>query len=279
MKKTIRILLIGDVVGAPGRAMIQKHLQGLREKYAIDGVIVNGENSSLHGRGITPRIAKFFKHNHVDVVTTGNHVWFHKEIYNYLEQDRQLLRPANFPSGAPGVGVTTFRCNDVTVGVVNLQGRVFMREHTDCPFRAAESILTYLKRQTNIIFIDFHAEATSEKIGLAFYLDGKISGLVGTHTHVQTADARILPQGTAFITDLGMVGARDSMLGMKKEPIIQHLMSQMPIRFVVETASPYILCGVWIEVDRATGKAVTIESIKVTDHDLVIQEADHDDDK
>lgn len=148
------------------------------------------------------------------------------------------------------------------------QGRVFMRELIDCPFRTVESVLTYLKSKTNIIFVDMHAETTSEKIGIGWFLDGKVSGVVGTHTHVQTADERVLPGGTAFITDLGMCGSWNSMIGMKKEPIIQHFLYQMPVKFVVETSSPVIMCGVWIEVDTATGKATKIERVRVIDNDL-----------
>lgn len=264
---TLRILFLGDVVGSTGRAMYQKHIVSVKAKYGIDAVVVNGENSA-NGHGITPRIMKFFKHNHADVVTSGNHIWRNKEIYTYLSEHQDLLRPANFPRETPGVGVTTFLCKGHTVAIVNLQGRVFMREFVSCPFKAAESILTYLNSKTNIIFVDFHAETTSEKIGLGFFLDGKISGLVGTHTHVQTADERILPQGTAFITDLGMAGSLNSMLGMKKEAIIHNMITQMPTKFEVETTPPVIMTGAWIEVDVATGRAVAIERISITDTEI-----------
>lgn len=268
---TMRTLFIGDVVGVPGRVMVQKHLARLKQELAIDAVIVNGENSAARGRGITPKIVKFFKHVGADVITTGNHIWAQREIYSYLDQDRMVLRPANFPSGAPGVGVTTFTCiNGVTIGVVNLQGRVFMRDNLDCPFRAAESLITFLRSKTKIIFVDFHAETTSEKMGLAYYLDGKISGLVGTHTHVPTADERILPNGTAYVTDLGMVGALNSMLGMQKGAIISNFITQMPTKFEVETEPPFILWGVWIEVDTQTGKAVDIQRVKIIDGDISV---------
>ena len=268
-KKGLRVLFLGDVVGPLGIAMVQKHLPKLRSSYSIDAVVVNGENSA-DGKGITPRLVAFYRHNGVDVITTGNHIWAKREIYSYLAENKDLLRPANFPSAAPGVGVTTFTCKDQVIGIINLQGRVFMRDLLDCPFRTAESILTYLKDKTNIIFIDFHAEATSEKSGLAYFLDGKISGIVGTHTHVQTADERILPNGTAFITDLGMCGSLNSMLGMKKEPIIDHFLTQMPVKFTVDTSVPVIMCGVWIEVDTKTGKAIKIERVQVVDNDLYI---------
>lgn len=267
----LRVLLIGDVMGAPGRIMFQKHIDQLRAKNNIDAVIVNGENSDARGRGITPRIVKFFKHNGADVVTSGNHIWANKEIYNYLAENNDLLRPANYPSAAPGVGVTMFKCKEHVIAVINLIGRVFMKDLVDCPFRTAESILTYLKGKTNIIFVDMHAETSAEKIAMGFFLDGRVSGVVGTHTHVQTADERILPKGTGFITDLGMTGAYNSMIGMKKEPIIQHFITQMPTRFVVEESAPVIMTGVWIEVDTATGMAIAIERIKVIDEEIHLE--------
>ncbi len=267
---SIRVLFLGDIVGVAGRMMFQKHIDQIRRKYKIDALIVNGENSSAHGRGITSRIVRFFKHNNVDVVTSGNHIWHEREIYSYLASNKDLLRPANFPSDTPGVGVTTFTRNGHVIGIINLQGRVFMRDHLDCPFRTADSILTFLKDKTKLIFVDFHAETTSEKHGLAYYLDGRISGLVGTHTHVPTADERILPNGTAYVTDLGMAGSIDSMLGMKKDPIIKHFLTQMPIRFVPETSAPIIMTGAWIEVDVRTGKAVDIQRIKIVDEELII---------
>lgn len=271
MSATIRVLFVGDVVGTPGRSMVQKHLPRLRKELAVDLVILNGENSSARGRGITPRIVKFFKHVGVDIITTGNHIWAHREIYTYLDSDRTVLRPANFPSGAPGTGVTTFTCsNGVTVGILNVQGRVFMREMLECPFRTAESAVTFLRSKTNIIFVDFHAETTSEKMGLAYYLDGKVSALVGTHTHVPTADERILPLGTAYQTDLGMVGALNSMLGMQKGPIIANFISQMPTKFEVEMSPPFVLWGTCVEVDTNTGKAISIERVKVIDDQVAI---------
>lgn len=264
----IRVLMIGDVVGTTGIAMFQKHINHLRSEYRADAVIVNGENSASNGRGIIAKTMKFFKHCKVDVVTSGNHIWDHREIYTYLHDHKDLLRPANFPAGAPGVGVTVFSCKNERIAVVNLQGRVFMREHVDCPFVAAETILSYLKHQTKMILVDFHAEATSEKMGLGYFLDGQVSAVVGTHTHTQTADERILPNGTAYISDLGMVGALESMLGMKKEPIINKFITQLPTKFEVETEGPGLLSGVCIELDSQTGKALSIERIKIVDTDF-----------
>lgn len=272
--KSVRVLLLGDVCAAPGRAMFQKYSAQLREQYKADALIVNGENSASNGKGITSRIMHFFKHNGAQVVTSGNHIWAQKEIYQYLKDHKDLLRPANFPSGCPGVGVTTFEVGSVTIGVINLQARTFMREFVNCPFRTADSLLTYLKPRTNIILVDFHGEATSEKMGLAYYLDGQVSAVVGTHTHVLTNDERILPGGTAYITDLGMAGALNSMIGMKKEPILHNLITQMPVKFEVETQGPMHLTGVCVEIDISTGKALSIEPIKVIDYDIQIDTVD-----
>jgi metallophosphoesterase (TIGR00282 family) len=269
--ETVRILFLGDLVGLPGRAMLARHLPELKKKYAIDGVIVNGENAAA-GKGITPKIMRFLRSIGVDVVTTGNHIWQKRDILTYFAQNTDLLRPANFPSSCPGAGITTFVCKGFTVGVMNMQGRVFMRELLACPFKTAESLLTYLKTKTSIILVDMHAETTSEKAALAYYLDGKVSAVVGTHTHVQTADERVLPGGTAFITDLGMSGALNSVLGVKKEAIIQQCINQMPTKYEVEQVGPFFLTGVWLEIDTATGKALSIERVKIVDMNLHLTE-------
>ncbi|KIX85120.1 TIGR00282 family metallophosphoesterase [Vermiphilus pyriformis] len=268
----MRILFIGDVVGEYGRALFAKHINTIMEEHQIDGLVVNGENSSDYGKGTTSRTVQFFKQYGANVITSGNHIWDQKEIYNYISEHDDLLRPANFPAGTPGTGITFFQINEHVVCIINLQGRVFMRENLDCPFRSAQSLLSYARSRTPIIFVDFHAEATSEKEGLGYFLDGKISGLVGTHTHVQTADERILPGGTGYITDLGMAGALNSMLGMTKEPIIERFLTQMPHRFVVDTNPPGILNGVWIEVDTTTGKATDIQRVAVRDETRLIAE-------
>lgn len=273
--KTIRVLCIGDVVGATGRAMFQKHIDRVRKAHSIDAIIVNGENSA-GGRGITSRIARFFRHNGADVITTGNHIWQKKEVFKYLDESSDLLRPANYPSGCPGKGVTTFTCGPYVIGVINLQGRVFMKDHIDCPFRSAESTLSYLRTKTPIIIVDFHAEASSEKIAIAHFLDGKVSAVVGTHTHVQTADERVLPGGTAFISDLGMTGALNGMLGMQKDAIMQNFLNQMPVKFKVSTENPIIMTGAWIEIDPSNGRAVKIERVKVVDGELSVSEEEDD---
>ena len=271
----IRVLMLGDLVGTPGQAMLQKHIKNIKSQHKIDFVVANGENSA-DGKGVTPKIMKFFKHNHVDVVTSGNHIWQKKDIYQYLSQYNDLLRPANFPAGCPGTGVGIYRCetpNGVfNIGVMNIQGRVFMRELVGDPMRTADSLLTMLRSKTNIILVDFHAETTAEKLGFAFYLEGRVSAVVGTHTHIQTADNRVLPNGTAYITDLGMSGALNSMIGMKKEPIIQNMLTQMPVKFEVDNEGPFVLCGVVIEIDTTTGKAISIERIYITDNDLKIDQ-------
>lgn len=268
----LRILFIGDIVGSTGRAMLQKHLARIKEQYQIDATIVNGENSA-DGRGITPRIMDSFKHIKVDVVTSGNHIWDKKDIVPYLQTNDDLLRPANFPSECPGVGVKLLQVKGQPVAIINVQGRVFMKEHLDCPFKTVESLLTFLRDKTKTILVDFHAETTAEKAAFAYYFDGRISGVVGTHTHVQTADERVLPNGTAFITDLGMVGSLNSSLGMKLDSIIHHFITQMPVRFTVETTNPVILNGVWMEIDTHTGRAEKIERISIIDEQIHLDES------
>jgi metallophosphoesterase (TIGR00282 family) len=264
----IKVLMLGDAVGAPGRAMYQKYIPKLKREKNIDFVVVNGENSASDGKGITPKIMGSFKHIGVDVVTSGNHIWRKRDIYNYIGQHKDLLRPANFPSSSPGVGMTLMPVKDYMIGVINLQARVFMRELVDDPFKVADSLLTFLKTKTPIILVDFHGEATSEKAALAYYLDGRVSAVVGTHTHVQTADERILPHKTAFITDLGMAGAVHSLIGMKSDNIIQSMINQMPTRFEVEKEGPMQMTGVCIEIDTQTGHASSIERIKIVDDAL-----------
>ncbi len=268
----ITVVCIGDVVGLPGRMMLQKHIGKIKAEYENVAVIVNGENSSTQGRGITPRIMRFFKHIGVDVVTSGNHIWQKREIYPYFAEHTDLLRPANFYSKSPGSGCTTFVKHGVTIGVINLQGRVFMRELVDCPFRTAESLLTFLRHKTPIVIVDMHAETTSEKMAMGHFLDGKVSAVVGTHTHTQTADERILPGGTAFMTDLGMGGALNGMLGMKKEAIIENCITQMPTKFIVDTTPPFCLQGVAITINAETGRATAVKRFNIIDHDLVVGE-------
>jgi metallophosphoesterase (TIGR00282 family) len=271
MKSTVRVLLLGDVVGTTGRCMFRKHIKTIKAEHSIDFVIVNGENSCNNGRGITPRIVNFFKEHGADVITSGNHIWDQYEIQAYLKSHSDLLRPANFPAACPGSGVTIVDCAGILIAVINVQGRVFMREHTD-PFVAVDTILTSLASKTNIVLIDFHAEATAEKLAMAFYVDGRVSAIVGTHTHIPTADERILPGGTAYVTDLGMAGSFNSMIGMTKESVMPTFINQMPSRFVVDTKPPVIMSGVWVEIDTATGKALHIERVRLLDDNLATDE-------
>lgn len=261
----INILMIGDVVGDAGRQVVQKYLQKLKQKHDIHCVVLNGENSA-HGKGITPKISDFYKEIGVDVITSGNHIWAKREIYSYISSNKFLLRPANFQSGSPGSGCFIFESVIGPIAVINLQGRVFMREFVDCPFRSLDSLLMYLKDKTKCILVDFHAEATAEKLGIGYYADGRVSAVVGTHTHVQTADNRVLPKGTAYITDLGMCGSLNSMIGQKKEFVMQQMISQMPTQFDVDTEPPFVLSGVVVVIDKATGLAQSIERIYIVEN-------------
>ncbi len=260
----MRILMVGDVVGKPGRLAAQEWIPRLRSKYAVDFVIVNGENAAA-GIGITPDIADtFFDRSETDVVTLGNHAWGKRDIFPYLEEESRILRPINYPAGAPGRGWGIFQSSAGKVGVVSLQGRVFM-ENIDDPFRAADVVLSEIRKETKVIFIDFHAEATSEKIAFGFYVDGRASAVVGTHTHVQTADARILPKGTAFLTDVGMTGPVDSIIGMKREIVIPKFLNALPARFEVADGDAQ-LSAVLVDIDIESGIAHSIETIQVPSH-------------
>lgn len=250
-----RALLLGDIVGRPGRQALAERLPGLRERLALDLVIANGENAA-GGIGLTPPTYREIRASGVDIVTSGNHIWRYADLYPSLNKEANLLRPANMPPGTPGRGHTTLTlpCG-VRIAVINLQGRTFMAA-VDCPFRAVEAILERLPEDIDFCFVDFHAEATSEKRAMAFFLDSKVSCLVGTHTHVQTADACILPNGTAYISDLGMCGAeRSSVLGMEPEPVLRRFLHQLPSRFT-PAAGPAGLNGLLVDLDRRTGLAL-----------------------
>ena len=257
----MKVLFIGDIIGEPGRKMVRAQLRGLRDAHRVDLVIANGENAA-GGFGITSEIADELFFMGIDVLTSGNHVWDKKEIEPYLAKQGRLIRPANYPEGNPGVGtvVVTTEKGD-KAAVLNLEGRVFMSNLAD-PFRVAEREIERLHAETRVVIIDFHAEATSEKIALAWHLDGKASAVIGTHTHVQTADERILTQGTAFITDAGMTGPTDSVIGVKKEQAIARFLTQTPHRFEIPKG-PVHLCAVVVDIDAKTGKANSIERILV----------------
>jgi len=266
--KLIRILCFGDVVGTAGCALFQKYATRLKQQFKASLIIVNGENSVANGRGITPKVVASLRHCGADMVTGGNHIFQQRDIHSYLNERSDLLRPANFPSGCPGKGVGFIEHEGIKVAVINLQGRVFMSQHLECPLKTLESLLSYTRHHTPIAIVDFHAEASAEKIGLALAFEGQITAVVGTHTHVQTADERLLPKGTAFITDLGMAGALNSMIGMKKEGLINQLLTQMPTKFEVDTEGPFVISGVVIDVDVATGKATHIERFRVIDTEI-----------
>lgn len=261
MKENVNILFIADIVGKPGRWAVSQILPQLKEKFEIDFTIANIENVA-GGYGLTKEIAQKIYSYGVDCQTSGNHIWDRKEIYNYLEEDKNVLRPANYPAGAPGHGSTIMQTIDGTkIAVLNMQGRVFIKE-IDCPFMVSEKEIRILREETNIIIVDMHAEATSEKIALGWFLDGRVSAILGTHTHIQTADETILPGGTAYITDAGMTGAHDSVIGINKEDAIARFISQLPVRF--RTASEDIkFCGAIMTIDRQSGKAKAIKRLKI----------------
>ena len=256
----MKILCVGDIVGEPGREALQKLLPGLKEEFNIDLTIVNGENSA-GGSGITPRLAnELFKYG-CDVLTTGDHVWDKQDIKGFLNETPKIIRPANFPDGTPGKGFCIVDLpGGKKVAIINLLGRVFMRYNVNCPFREAEGIIERLKG-VNVIVVDMHAETTSEKRAMGLFLDGKVSAVVGTHTHIQTADEAVLAEGTAYITDLGMTGPHDSVIGQNKRNIIERFLTSMPMKFEVAT-DDIRLNGVVIDVDEETGKARSIQRIQ-----------------
>jgi 2',3'-cyclic-nucleotide 2'-phosphodiesterase len=255
----MKVLFIGDVVGRPGRTCVEQMLPGLRDEFAIDFTIANGENAA-GGLGATPKVLAELLEAGVDAVTLGNHTWRKKELVQGIEDFATVLRPANYPRGVPGKGAAAFPLADGRViGVVNLLGRVFM-EPVECPFTVGEEEVEALRRETCIVIVDMHAEATAEKIALGWRLDGRCSAVVGTHTHVQTADERILPQGTAYITDIGMAGPRDSVIGVEREAVINRFLTAMPAEFRVAKGVA-MLNAVVIDVDDQTGRARSIERV------------------
>lgn len=255
----MNILFIGDIIGRTGRRAVEARLHHLVDAHSVDLVIANGENAAA-GFGLTINIAAELYDLGIDVITSGNHIWDKREVYDYLDREPRLLRPGNYPPGLPGRGSGVYStAAGLKVGVLNLEGRVFMN-NLDCPFRAADREIEILRQQTPIILVDFHAEATSEKAALGFYLDGRVSAVVGTHTHVQTADERILANGTAYISDAGLTGSRDAVIGMRKDEAIDKFLTQLPVRFEVAKKDP-ILCGVLVEVDEVTGRATKVQRI------------------
>ncbi|WP_142427210.1 TIGR00282 family metallophosphoesterase [Enterococcus durans] len=259
----MRVLFIGDVVGSMGREMITEYLPRLKKKFRPQVTIVNGENAAA-GRGITEKIYKKFLQDGVDVVTMGNHTWDNRDIFEFIDQAKKMVRPANFPEGTPGQGIVFVKVNQLELAVINMQARSFMVDLDD-PFRKMNELIKEARKRTPIIFVDFHGETTSEKQAMGWFLDGKVSAVVGTHTHVQTNDARILPQGTAYLTDVGMTGPYDGILGMRREPVIEKFLTALPKRFEVVENGRGLLSGCLLEIDDVTGKAKTIELIQINE--------------
>ncbi len=257
----MKVLFIGDIVGKLGRNATKTLLPAVVTKYKVDFVIANGENAA-GGFGITDKIASEIFSYGVHVITTGNHVWDKKEFIPQISKEDRVLRPLNYPPGVPGYGSLLYALhNGIKVAVINLSGRVFM-SNIDCPFRTGKKEVQRLRSDTKIIIIDFHAEATSEKIAFGYYMDGKVSAVVGTHTHVQTADEKILPEGTAYITDVGMTGPYESVIGIEKEQIIQRFLTNMPMRF--ETAKGEgVFSALIAEIDEETGKSNAVQRLQL----------------
>jgi metallophosphoesterase (TIGR00282 family) len=264
MPGKIGILFLGDIIGRPGRRALEKNLPSLRDKFFPAVIIANGENAA-GGVGITEKIGREL-FSRVDVLTSGNHIWDKREALEYLEREAHLLRPANYPSVNPGRGACVFEAeNGAKIGVLNLQGRVFM-EPIDCPFRVADAEIEILRAVTPVIVVDFHAEATSEKQALAWYLDGRVSAVIGTHTHVPTADERILPGGTACLTDVGMLGGYNSVIGIKRDQAVARFLTSRPQRFEPGKEG-LVFEGVFMVIDSGTGKALSIQRIMIAEEE------------
>jgi metallophosphoesterase (TIGR00282 family) len=255
----MKILFIGDIIGRPGRELIRRGLRTLVERHDVDLVIANVENAAA-GFGITKDIGDTLLELGIDVMTSGNHVWDKKEGLDYIAKEPRLLRPLNYPPGVPGRGSCVAQTRDGRhVGVINVMGRVFMTSIDD-PFAAVLREIDALKRRTPLIVVDFHAEATSEKIAMGWHLDGKVTAMIGTHTHVQTADERVLPNGTAYLTDAGMTGPHDSIIGVEKEPALARFLTGMPSKFETATGNPR-LNGALVDADDRTGRAIAISRV------------------
>jgi metallophosphoesterase (TIGR00282 family) len=257
----MKVIIIGDVVGKPGRRALAATIGRLKEQHEAEFIVANVENAA-EGAGVVPRVGDEILNAGVDVMTSGNHIYDKKEVIPYIESQPRLLRPANYPPDLPGRGLWLgATASGTPVAVINVQGRVFMPA-TDCPFRTADRLIAEIGHRASVVIVDHHAEATSEKLAMGRYLDGRVSVVVGTHTHVQTADEQILPGGTAYITDLGMTGPHDSIIGVESQLVITRFIRGMPTRFGTATEDAR-LSGVVVEVDERTGKAVGIERLQV----------------
>jgi metallophosphoesterase (TIGR00282 family) len=258
----VKVLFIGDVTGKPGRRIVAARLGPLRREHRIDVVIANGENAA-GGMGLTADVAAELFAAGVDVLTGGNHVWKNRDAYDLLDGDPRVLRPANYPPGAPGRGAAVLKtAGGAEIGVLNLEGRVFMQTLDD-PFRQGREQAALLRASVPTVVVDFHAEATSEKVAMGWYLDGRVSAVVGTHTHVQTADERVLPQGTAYISDVGMTGPRDGVIGMDRDVILERFLTQLPVRFQV--ASGAVQLNAVVITVAPTGAAERIERVQIVE--------------
>lgn len=258
----MKLLFIGDIVGRPGRQALAEYLPKLKMKHQPALTVVNGENAAA-GKGITEKIYKQFLDIGAQVVTMGNHTWDNREIFEFIDDAQWLVRPANYPKGTPGQGMVFAKAGDVEVAVINLQGRTFLPP-LDSPFVKADEWIETAKKRTPIIFVDFHAETTSEKQALSWYLDGRVSAVIGTHTHVQTADNRILPKGTAFMSDVGMTGPYDGIIGTDRDAVLKKFLTHLPVKFEVQKSREQ-LNGALIDIDPKTGLAKSIERILIND--------------
>ncbi len=259
----MNILVIGDVVGRPGRKAISTFLSRIIKEYDITFTIANAENAA-GGRGLSRKVMEELLNSGIDVLTMGNHVWDNKEIFDFVDDQPRLIRPANYPGYCPGEGYRVFLAGfNMKIAVINASGRIFLPP-LDCPFQVVDDIVSEIKDKADAIIIDFHAEATSEKLAFAHYFDGRVTAVLGTHTHIQTADERILPKGTAYITDLGMTGPSDSILGMDKEQVIKKLLTQRPVRLEV-AKGPVQLQGVVLNLDKDADKVLNIRRVSYTD--------------
>lgn len=256
----IRILFLGDVMGDPGRRAVDAVLPKLKAEFAVDFAIVNGENSA-GGRGITPKLAIGLMRAGAAVITSGDHIWDQKEIIPYFTEEPRMLRPINYPEGVPGQGSIVLDTPKGKVGVINVQGRTFMKMILENPFTVMEQAVAEMRKETKVIFVDMHGETTSEKCALGWFLDGKVSAVVGTHTHVQTADERVLPEGTAFLCDAGMCGPLDSCIGMQVDMAVQRFITLMPSKHYV-ARGPVKVCGALVDVDAQSGKALRIARVQ-----------------
>jgi len=254
----MKILVVGDIVGKAGREAVGALIKPLKKKHKIDFVIANGENAA-GGSGLTPKVVEEILAGGVDAITSGDHIWRKKEVLEVISRESRLLRPANYPAGAPGSGFCIYRSGEIKIGVINLVGRVFMSCLED-PFLAARKAVEEIKKETPNIFVDIHADATSEKLALAFFLDGEVTAIFGTHTHIQTADERLMPKKTAYITDLGMTGPFDSVLGRRPEQIVERFITGLPVKFEMAVDDVQIQ-GAVIEFDEKKGRAVSIKRL------------------